>query len=104
MKINIVTLFPEMFDGTLGHSIIKRAIKEDILTIERINPRDFTDDKHNTVDDYPFGGGPGMVLKPEPIFKAVKSIPVISENKRIVLLCPSGIPFSQKKSERISQV
>lgn len=103
MKINIVTLFPEMFDGTLGHSIIKRAIKEDILTIERINPRDFTDDKHNTVDDYPFGGGPGMVLKPEPIFKAVKSIPVISENKRIVLLCPSGIPFSQKKAKELAK-
>ena len=97
MKIDIVTLFPEMFAGTFGQSMIKRAVKENILTIHTINPRDFAEDKHNTVDDYPFGGGAGMVLKPEPVYRAIDSIPTFSENKRVILLCPSGATFSHKK-------
>ncbi|WP_177504026.1 tRNA (guanosine(37)-N1)-methyltransferase TrmD [Anaerosinus sp.] len=103
MKIDIVTLFPEMFAGTFGQSMIKRAVKENILTIHTINPRDFAEDKHNTVDDYPFGGGAGMVLKPEPVYRAIDSIPTFSENKRVILLCPSGATFSQKKAIELSK-
>ena len=60
-------------------------------------------DRHNTVDDYPFGGGAGMVLKPEPVYRAIDSIPTFSENKRVILLCPSGATFSQKKAIELSK-
>ena len=103
MRIDIVTLFPEMFTATFGQSIIKRAVNENILKIKTVNPRHFTTDKHNTVDDYPFGGGAGMVLKPEPVYKAMESINSLSENKRVILLCPSGVTFSQKKAIELSK-
>lgn len=104
MRIDIVSLFPEMFDGPLGHSILKRAQEAELLHINVVNPRDFTFDKHHTVDDTPFGGGSGMVMKPEPFFRAVDSITQSSgiANRRIVLMCPGGQRLDQAKVKELA--
>src|SRR5215468_1631441 len=88
MKIDVLTLFPEMFAGPLDVSIVQRARKTGALAVRVINLRDYTHDRHKTVDDKPFGGGPGMVLKPEPIFEAVEDL--AGESTRVVLLAPTG--------------
>src|SRR3974390_1408623 len=93
MKIDVLTLFPAMFAGPLDESIIKRAREAGLLDLEIHNLRDYAHDRHRTVDDRPFGGGPGMLLKPEPIFEAVESL--ANERTRVVLFSPSGRPFSQ---------
>ena len=98
MKINIITIFPDMFTAPFNHSIMKRAQEKKLLTIETVNPRDFAQDKHQMVDDYPFGGGAGMVLKPEPMFAAVESLKT-SGKKRVLLMCPSGQPFTQELAQ-----
>lgn len=100
MRIDIVSLFPEMFFGPFGQSIIKRAADKGLLDIHVTNPRDFTTDKHRMVDDYPFGGGDGMVLKPEPVFRAVGKIKEGSgcRDCRVLLMCPSGRVFDQEKA------
>lgn len=103
MRIDIVSLFPEMFAGPFGHSIIKRACEAERLSISVTNPRDFAFDKHRIVDDTPFGGGNGMVMKPEPIFAAVRSL--ITEpdiRRRIVLTCPGGSRFDQAKAREFA--
>jgi tRNA (guanine37-N1)-methyltransferase len=104
MRIDIVSLFPEMFDGPFGHSMIKRACEAALLDIAVTNPRIFTEDKHHIVDDTPFGGGVGMVMKPDPIFRAVRSlVEQHSAVKRlIVLMCPSGRPFTQAKAKELA--
>ncbi len=104
MRIDIISLFPEMFAGPLGHSILKRAQEAELLHINVVNPRDFTFDKHHTVDDTPFGGGSGMVMKPEPFFRAVESITKSSEltNRRIVLMCPGGQRLDQAKVKELA--
>jgi tRNA (guanine37-N1)-methyltransferase len=103
MRIDIVSLFPEMFDGPLGHSIIKRAIDAGLLSVGVTNPRDFAFDKHRIVDDYPFGGGSGMVMKPEPLFLAVESLTAEdSVRRRVVLLCPGGSRFDQAKARELA--
>ena len=71
MKIDVLTLFPEMFSGVFGHSILKKGCRKAAVNYNVVNFRDFADNKHQTVDDYPYGGGAGMVLKPQPIFDAV---------------------------------
>ncbi|MBF0714849.1 tRNA (guanosine(37)-N1)-methyltransferase TrmD [Gemelliphila palaticanis] len=101
MKIDILTLFPNMFDS-LNHSIIGKAKENKIVDINTVDFRKFADNKHNQVDDYPFGGGQGMVLKPEPIFNAVESLNK-TDKTRIILLCPQGERFSQKKAEELSK-
>ena len=93
MKIDILTLFPEMFDGFLNTSIIKRAISDNKVTIEIHNIRDYSLDPHKRVDDYQFGGGAGMVLMPEPIFRAVDDLE--RENTKILLMTPQGKKFNQ---------
>jgi tRNA (guanine37-N1)-methyltransferase len=104
MRIDIISLFPEMFAGPFGHSILKRAQEAELLTIEVTNPRDFTFDKHRIVDDAPFGGGPGMVMKAEPIFLAVESKLSTDAivNRRIVLMCPGGSRFNQEKAKELA--
>ncbi|SDF77413.1 tRNA (guanosine(37)-N1)-methyltransferase TrmD [Sporolituus thermophilus] len=104
MRIDIISLFPEMFDGPFGHSIIKRARDAGLLTINIINPRDFAYDKHRIVDDYPFGGGSGMVMKPEPLYRAVESAKtaVESNKRRIILMCPGGEVFTQHKARELA--
>lgn len=100
MKIDILTLFPEMFQGVMESSILKKAIDKKAVSINILNFRDFSNNKHKTVDDYPYGGGSGMVLKPEPIFSAVESITDF-QNARIILLTPQGRPYNQKIAEEI---
>lgn len=102
MKIHVLTLFPEMFDGVFGSSILKKAQDKGLVTINVSNIRDFSEDKHKQVDDYPYGGGAGMVLKPEPVFNAVEQITKES-SPRILLMCPQGEPFNQKKAEELSK-
>jgi tRNA (guanine37-N1)-methyltransferase len=102
MRIDYLTLFPEMFDGVLNHSILKRAQDKNVLSVNTINFRDFAQNKHQQVDDYPFGGGQGMVLKPEPVFNAMESIDH-DENTRVILMCPQGRPFSQQIAQELSE-
>lgn len=105
MRIDILSLFPEMFGGVFGASITKRAIKKNILDIAITNPRDFAFNKHNQVDDTPYGGGAGMVMKPEPIFRAVKAVKEKTkiENSRVVIMCPTGRNFNQQKAIELAK-
>ena len=93
MKVDVLTLFPEMFAGPLDVSIVKRARAAGLLELHIHNLRDYTHDRHKTVDDKPFGGGPGMVLKPEPIFEAVEKL--AGHETRVVLTTPAGRTFTQ---------
>ncbi|GAA3718981.1 MULTISPECIES: tRNA (guanosine(37)-N1)-methyltransferase TrmD [Salinicoccus] len=100
MNIHYLTLFPEMYDGILNTSILGRAKEKGIVDYHTINFRDFSGNKHNKVDDYPYGGGAGMVLKPEPVFNAMESLEL--DDPRVILLCPQGRPFDQKMAEELS--
>jgi tRNA (guanine37-N1)-methyltransferase len=102
MKIDVLTLFPAMFAGPLDESIIKRAREAGRLNLAIYNLRDYTHDRHKTVDDRPFGGGPGMLLKPEPIFEAVESL--AREGTRVILLSPAGRPFSQAIARELAGI
>ncbi|MCF7764644.1 MAG: tRNA (guanosine(37)-N1)-methyltransferase TrmD [Verrucomicrobia bacterium] len=93
MKIDVLTLFPGMFCGPLDESIIRRARDQKLLELSIHNLRDYTHDRHRTVDDKPFGGGPGMLLKPEPVFEAVEAL--ANEQTRVILLSPAGRPLNQ---------
>ena len=93
MRIDVLTLFPNMFSGPLDESIIKRARSQGLLELRIHNLRDFTHDRHRTVDDKPFGGGPGMLLKPEPVFEAIESL--VDEDTRVILLAPAGRTMNQ---------
>ncbi|WMM89965.1 tRNA (guanosine(37)-N1)-methyltransferase TrmD [Heyndrickxia coagulans] len=104
MKIDILTLFPEMFEGVLGSSILKKAEEKGIVHYHLVNFREYSDNKHKTVDDYPYGGGAGMVLKPQPVFDAVEDRLEGSEKKpRIILLCPQGETYTQQKAEAFAE-
>ncbi len=100
MKIDIITIFPEIFDFYLGQSLISKAQKKGVLKIKTHQLRDFANDKHNTVDDRPFGGGRGMVLKAEPIIKALSKLKIKNEKlkvkQRVILFSPRGKKFTQK--------
>jgi tRNA (guanine37-N1)-methyltransferase len=103
MKIDVLTLFPEMFTGVLGSSILKKANDKQAVQYNIINFRDYSDNKHQTVDDYPYGGGAGMVLKPQPIFDAVDTrLESGSVKPRIILLCPQGRRYDQKLAEELA--
>ena len=100
MRIDVFTLFPSMFDGPLNESILKRAREKGLLELKVQNLRDFAQDAHRTVDDRPFGGGPGMVLKPEPVFEAVESVRMPST--KIIMLSPSGRRHNQNKAKELA--
>ena len=104
MRIDMISLFPEMFAGPFGDSITKRAVDRGILDIHFTNPRDFAYDKHKQVDDSPFGGGSGMVLKPEPMFRAVRSVKESTSyvSRRVLLMCTSGQTFTQAKAKELA--
>ena len=102
MKISIITLFPEVFDPILNTSILKRAQQKGKVTFELINLRDFGEGRHKVVDDRPYGGGAGMVLKPDILAKAVSSI--INRKAHIVLMSASGMPYNQKKARGLSKL
>ncbi len=103
MRIDILTLFPAMFAGPLDESILKRARHGGILDLRIHDLRDWTHDRHRTVDDNPYGGGPGMVLKPEPIFEAVEALKADHGETRVILTAPSGRPFTQAVARELSQ-
>ncbi len=103
MQVSIVTIFPAMFDGVLGESILKHAQEKELVKYRVLNLRLFSDDKHKSVDDYPYGGGPGMVMKAAPFFGAVEYLRrEISEPSYIVLTSPAGTPFSQGKARELA--
>ncbi len=104
MNFYVLTLFPEMIQQSISHSIMKRALNEKIINIEAINIRDFSENKHKQVDDYPYGGGAGMVLMPTPVFKAYESIKgTVSENTKVIYLTPQGKTFNQAMAKELSQ-
>jgi tRNA (guanine37-N1)-methyltransferase len=120
MRIDVLTLFPEMFEGVFGSSILGKARDRGLVSLSTVNFREFADNKHNTVDDTPYGGGGGMVLKPEPIFGAVEHVlggagrqadeaGGADDNRggagaspRVILMCPQGEPFTQNKAAELA--
>lgn len=102
MNIHVLSLFPEMFEGVFGMSILKKAQEKGAVELAVTDIRAFSENKHKQVDDYPYGGGAGMVLKPEPMFKAVETI-TEGRQPRVILMCPQGERFTQKKAEELSQ-
>ncbi|PIV12680.1 MAG: tRNA (guanosine(37)-N1)-methyltransferase TrmD [Candidatus Nealsonbacteria bacterium CG03_land_8_20_14_0_80_36_12] len=106
LTFHIITIFPGIFDSYLKESIIKRALKKRYIKVKTHNLRDFTKDKHKTVDDRPFGGGMGMVMKVEPIFKAVQSLTSKTKGQRskVILFTPRGKKFNQKMAYRFSKL
>lgn len=99
MRFDVITLFPEMIEGAMNHSVIKRAVENDLLEICATQLRDYAYDKHKIVDDTPFGGGAGMLMKPEPFFRAVEDVVRKTDlpNRRVILMAPSGTTFDQAK-------
>ena len=95
MRIDIVTLFPDFFTSPLQTSLLGKAIANQIADVYLTNPRDFTTDKHHRVDDEPYGGGVGMLMKPDPIFAAVESLPILTK-REIIYLTPQGAPMKQE--------
>ncbi len=100
MKFEIITLFPELIEVYAKNGIIGRAVENKLFHIEYVNLRDYSEDKHRKVDDYPYGGGPGMLLKPEPMFKALDAIK--KHNSYIIYLSPKGNLFNQNKAIELS--
>ena len=105
MRIDVLTLFPRMFEGPMGESIIGKAQERGLVDLHISNFRDFSDNKHQNVDDYPYGGGAGMLLKVQPVYDNLQKIEEASptKNKRVILLDPAGKPFDQKMAEELSE-
>ncbi|PAF32301.1 tRNA (guanosine(37)-N1)-methyltransferase TrmD [Paenibacillus sp. 7516] len=112
MRVDVLTLFPEMFEGVFGTSILGKAQTKGLVSLNAVNFRNYATNKHNTVDDTPYGGGGGMVLKPDPIFAAVEDVlekrseesaAASTKPPRIILMCPQGETFTQKKAEELVQ-
>ncbi|MFC3797831.1 tRNA (guanosine(37)-N1)-methyltransferase TrmD [Cohnella sp. GCM10012308] len=124
MRVDVLTLFPEMFEGVFGSSILGKARDRGLVSLNTVNFRDYANNKHNTVDDTPYGGGGGMVLKPDPIFAAVEAVTgrtVLTEPRddeaerdmpaseaqnsqpRVILMCPQGETFTQAKAQELSR-
>src|SRR6201991_4735658 len=110
MRFDILTIFPSFFDGFLTHGVVRRALENDLIQCERHDLRNFTTDKHRTVDDRPFGGGEGMVLKPEPLATAIESLGLAAKSDRdrfrenVILLSAQGERFSQAVARDLAQV
>ena len=113
MRVDVLTLFPEMFEGVFGSSILGKARDKGIVSLATVNFREYANNKHNTVDDTPYGGGGGMVLKPEPIFAAVEDVSARANGERaaegrepakprVILMCPQGEKFTQAKAKELS--
>lgn len=103
MRFDVVTIFPDIFYSYINEGIIKKAIQKGLIEIMIHNLRDYTHDKHKTVDDYPYGGGSGMVMKPEPFFKAVESISPDKSNRRVIILNPAGKLYNQDIALELSK-
>lgn len=104
MKIDFLTLFPEMFQGVLNESILKKAQEKQAVDFRVMNFRDYSTNKHHNVDDYPYGGGAGMVLTPQPIFDAVEDIQnKTNSTPKVILVCPQGERYTQAKAEQLAK-
>lgn len=104
MHIDILTLFPEMFHGVFQSSILNKAVERQQFTYELVNFREYSKNKYQKVDDYPYGGGAGMVLTPQPIFDAVEAVKKKqNSNPRVILMCPQGETLTQQKSEELAK-
>ncbi|WP_448572667.1 tRNA (guanosine(37)-N1)-methyltransferase TrmD [Trichothermofontia sp.] len=101
MRFDLVTLFPEFFDSPLRSGLLGKALEKGIATVHLTNPRDFTTDKHHRVDDEPYGGGVGMLMKPEPLFAAVESLPVLPR-REVILMTPQGEPLRQPVLQQLA--
>lgn len=101
MRIDILTLVPQMFQGPLSESLLKKAQEKGLLSLNIVNIRDFTADKHKTADDTPYGGGPGMVMKPGPIAKALSQFS--SRDSHVILMCPTGRPLTQEMIKALAK-
>ncbi len=95
MRFDIVTLFPDFFTSPLSSGLLGKALAKQIAEVHLVNPRDFASDKHRRVDDEPYGGGVGMLMKPEPIFAAVESLPILPQ-RDVILMTPQGQPMNQR--------
>jgi tRNA (guanine37-N1)-methyltransferase len=115
MKFSVVTLFPQMFEAITDYGITSRAVKKKQLTVSTVNPRDFTEDKHRTVDDRPYGGGPGMVMMVEPMKKAIRQAKAqladsntapteVAASSKVFYLSPQGAALTQAKAKEIAQL
>ena len=108
MRFDIITIFPDIFSGFFAHGVVKRAITNQLIDIKVHDLRNFTHDRHRTIDDRPFGGGEGMVLKPEPIMEAVESLGITPKNDRnfaresVILLSAQGAKFTQSVARELS--
>jgi tRNA (guanine37-N1)-methyltransferase len=100
LRIDVITIFPGMLEGFLGESMVRRAVRLGAVIIRVIDLRDFAQDSRRTVDDRPYGGGPGMILKPEPLFEAIEA--VCAAESRVVLMSPSGRQFNQAEAQRLA--
>jgi len=103
MRFDVITIFPEIFRGVFEFGIIRRAVEAKLIDINIHDLRDFTSDRHRMVDDRPFGGGAGMVMKPEPLFRAIETICHSAPQMRVVLLSPQGRLFNQQVAEELSK-
>lgn len=103
MQCDILTLFPEMVEAVLDASILKRAREKGLLDVRTVNLRDYAEGRHKIADDYPYGGGAGMVMKPEPIFQAIETIRAQGDDIRLVFLSPQGRPFTQTVAEEFAK-
>jgi tRNA (guanine37-N1)-methyltransferase len=103
MKCAILTIFPEILHAYLGEGILKRALRKGLIDIEVHNLRDYTEDKHRTVDDYPYGGGSGMVMKPDPFFTAIETLCPDPAQRRVIMLSPAGRKFGQDMAVELSR-
>jgi tRNA (guanine37-N1)-methyltransferase len=103
MRFDVISLFPEMFDAITKHGITSRAIDKKIYVLNVINPRDFTQDNHKTVDDRPYGGGPGMVMLAEPLSQAINAAKALNAEAKVIHLSPRGKPLTHEKVMQLSQ-
>jgi tRNA (guanine37-N1)-methyltransferase len=103
VNFTVITLFPPMFDPPLGHSILKKAQEKGLISVRLVDPRDYTVDKHRTADDSPYGGGQGMVMKPEPLVAAIEAAKKKMPRPRVILLSPQGKSFDQASVQRLAQ-
>jgi tRNA (guanine37-N1)-methyltransferase len=103
LKFDVISLFPEMFDAITKHGITSRALERKIYSLNVINPREFTQDNHKTVDDRPYGGGPGMVMLAEPLAKAIQAAKAVNEGAKVIHLSPRGVKLTHEKVMQLSQ-
>jgi len=103
MRCDVLTLFPTVIEAYLNEGILRRARDRNLIEVRTVNIRDFTTDPHRKVDDYPYGGGAGMVIKPEPVFRAIEHLREDGQERRVILLTPQGRPFNQRMAEEFAE-